>query len=75
MRYYKITPQEADLIGSFVCPDGSVFEPKAGEQMDGSFIVGEDKYNDLIDTEQFLRINWNEKTLIEQTDLNPKKYE
>lgn len=55
--FYKITKQQAQLIGEF-SHDEINFSPFVREQADGTYLVAEDIYEALKDTDQFKQIDW-----------------
>ena len=75
MNFYKITKEEAELLGQFKCEDGSLFDPFVGEQEDGCYIITEEKYKEVSHSDQFKKIDWSKKELISEKELNPKKTE
>lgn len=65
--YYKITRASAELLGEFTY-NGINFSPFTREQKDGCYLVAEDIYNALRDSDQFKRVNWNELSTIDVFD-------
>lgn len=73
MIFYKITKEQAELIGLFEYEPNKVFNPFVGEQVDGCFIIEKSMYDLLKDTEQFKKIDFTKVKTI--TELNLKPYE
>lgn len=59
MILYKITKQQAIVLGEFTYGEIN-FSPFVREQKDGTFIVAENIYEALKDTDQFKKIDWSE---------------
>jgi len=59
MIFFKITKAQAQYIGEF--SHGEInFSPFVREQKDGTYIVAENMYEALKDTDQFKQIDWSE---------------
>lgn len=71
--FYKISPQQATSIGSFYYEKNKEFNPFAGEQEDGYFIVAEKMYETLKDHEKFQEINFSKLELLSQDKLIYKR--
>lgn len=65
----KITKTQAELLGEFTA-NGINFSPFAREQKDGSYLVAEDIYNALKDTDQFKLIDWSEVPTVTEFNDN-----
>jgi hypothetical protein len=63
----KITKTQAELLGEFTA-NGINFSPFVREQKDGSYLVADDIYESLKDTDQFKLIDWSEVPTV--TDFN-----
>ena len=64
MYFYKITQEQADLLGEF-SHNNINFSPYVRQQKDDTFIVSQSIYELLKDTEQFKKIDW---TNVETTE-------
>lgn len=72
-NFYKITKEEAEVIGMFIYSPGKAFDPFVSEQIDGTFIVEEKMYNLLKNHEKFSSVYWGDKMTIEEKDLDTKE--
>lgn len=73
-KFYKITPEEANTIGRFDYDINRSFDPFCGEQIDGSYLVSEEMYNLLKEHENFKKVDFSKKELIEEKDLEFKTF-
>ena len=71
--FFKISPKEADTMGSFLYELNKEFNPHVGEQKDGSFLVSEKMYELLKDREEFKRIDFSSKEKIGEEKSDAKK--
>lgn len=67
MTYYKVTKAQADILGEFSYGEIN-FSPFVREQTDGTYIVAENMYEALKDTDQFKQIDWNKVPTTETFD-------
>lgn len=73
-KFYKITPEEANIIGRFDYDTNSSFDPFCGEQSDDSYLVSEKMYTLLKEHENFKKVDFSKKELIEEKDLEFKTF-
>lgn len=67
MIFYKITKAQAQSIGEFSYGEIN-FSPFVREQTDGTYIVAENMYEALKDTDQFKQIDWSKVPTTETFD-------
>ncbi len=76
MKFYKLTRKQAETIGKFQHGPNQFFDPFAGEQEDGSFVISEAIYKLLKATPQFKKVKFPLlKSSITVKKLKPKKVE
>ena len=76
MIYYKITKEQANTLGEFTYNDVN-FNPFVRGQKDGKYIVSDNIYQFLKDTDQFKKIDWKNVETTEKFDdlINILDYE
>jgi len=71
-KYYKITAEEAALIGKFEYAPNQVIDPFVGEQKDGTYLVSEKMYLILQHHPKIEAIDFGIKPKTDKEDLDPK---
>lgn len=69
MNYYKITKEQADLIGKIMYAEDRMFDPYVGEQKDGTYIVSEEMYQIMKDHTDFKKVDFSKKTPITENEV------
>jgi UDP-N-acetyl-D-mannosaminuronate dehydrogenase len=73
--FYKITKEQAELIGRFYYAKDKAFDPFVSEQKDGTYLLSEKMYLVLKDHANFKKINFDEIQKIDETKVDPKEIE
>lgn len=68
--FYKITKEQAELIGKFDFGKNQKFDPFVGEQKDGSFLVSEKMYTLLKEHGALKRVDFKGKTTVTKQSLD-----
>ena len=71
-NFYKITKEEADLIGRIMYSQCQMFDPYCGETEDGFYLIEDSVYELLKDREEFKKIDFLSKTKINKEDIQLK---
>lgn len=70
--FYKISKAQAQTLGKFEYAKNQMFDPFAGEQSDGYYLVSETMYEALKNSAAFKKLDWGSLSKISDTQLNPK---
>lgn len=68
--FYKITKEQAELIGKFDFGKNQKFDPFVGEQKDGSFLVSEKMYTLLKEHGALKKVDFKNKTTVTKQSLD-----
>lgn len=73
MSFYKITKEQAQLIGKFEYEKWQMFDPFVGEQKDGTYLVDEKMYQLLKERSEFKKLDFTKQAFItkQSVDLKP----
>lgn len=71
-KYFKITKADADKLGAFEYAPHQAFDPFCSEQKDGTYLVRQEMFDLLFLTEEFQKVEWDKKQLIDTKDLDTK---
>ena len=72
-NFYKITKNQADLIGRFEYAPHQMLDPFVGEQEDGTYLISEKMYELLKNRDEIKQIDFSKCELIEKTKLKTKE--
>lgn len=70
--FYKITKEQAALIGRFEYAPNQMVDPFVGEQKDGSYLVSELVYNMLKDRPEIKKVDFTKCEKISENQLDTK---
>lgn len=71
MNYYKITKQQATLIGKIMYAKNKQFDPFVNEQKDGTYLVGEDMYA-LLKSQLDVKVDFSKRPKITKVEIDSK---
>lgn len=72
-KFYKITKDQADLIGRFEYAQNKVIDPFVGEQNDGTYLVSEYMYELLKERDEIKKVDFSKCELITKEELDTKE--
>ncbi len=72
MTFYKISKTDANKVGRFEYVEGCIFDPFCSEQVDGTYLVSVDLVAELAENENIKKVNWNNLTVINSSQINSK---
>lgn len=72
-NYYKITPEQAALIGKFEYAKNQAIDPFVGEQKDGTFLVSEQVYEMLKERSELKKVDFSKLTKVPKENLDTKE--
>lgn len=72
-KFYKITKEQAEILGKIEYKKGCVFNPFCSEQNDGTYLVRESMYNELKEFFDNKKIDLSKqiKLTVDQLDFKP----
>lgn len=73
--FYKITKEQADMLGKFLFAPNQGFDPYCSQQKDGTFLVSEKMYLKLKELSQLKKIDFTKLSLIEKAQLETKPFD
>ena len=71
-KYYKITKDQAALIGKIMYAENRQFDPFVNEQTDGTYLVSDDMYNLLKERDEIKKVDFTKRPLIEKKSIDSK---
>lgn len=71
-NFYKITKEQADLIGKITYAKNQMFDPYCGETEDGYYLVSETMYQMLKDRSEFTKVDFTKQTKLEKSLITLK---
>jgi hypothetical protein len=71
-RFYKISKEDANKVGSFEYETGYGFDPFCNEQVDENYLVWVDLVEQLKDNENIKKVDWSQLEVIDETQINTK---
>jgi len=71
-RFYKISKEDANKVGSFEYETGYGFDPFCNEQVDETYLVWVDLVEQLKDNENIKKVDWSQLEVIDETQINTK---
>ena len=72
-RFYKISKEDANKVGSFEYEIGYGFDPFCNEQVDETYLVWVDLVEQLKDNENIKKVDWSQLEIIDETQINTKE--
>ena len=73
-NYYKITKEQAYLMGKLSYEKNKEFNPYVGEQKDGSFLVSERMYILLKERSEFKKIDFTKQIVLSKAAIDLKPF-
>lgn len=73
--FYKITKEQASIIGVINYAIGKQFNPFVGLQKDGTYLVSSEMYKLLKTRAAIKRVDFTKLEIIDTTKLNPETIE
>jgi hypothetical protein len=71
-KYYKITKEQADLLGKIMYAKNQMFDPYCGETKDHNYLVSEEMYLTLKERTEFSKVDFTKKSKINKSDIELK---
>lgn len=72
-KYYKITKEQAALIGKFEYATNQAIDPFVGEQKDGNYLVSEFMYELLKERSEIKKVDFTKCEKITKEELDTKE--
>jgi hypothetical protein len=70
--FYKITKENAEIVGYFNYGDNYAFNPFCAEQMDGTFLVATSLVEELKENPNIEKVDWASMEIIPASESNLK---
>lgn len=70
--FYKITKENAEIVGYFQYPVDCAFNPFCAEQVDGTFLVSVSLVERLKDNSNIQKVDWSSMEIIPASESNLK---
>lgn len=71
-NFYKITKEQAELIGKIQYGKWEMFDPFVGDQKDGYYLVDEKMYLLLKERPEFQKIDFTKQAKLEKSSIDLK---
>lgn len=71
-NFYKISKEQADLLGKIEYAKNQMFDPYCGETKDHHYLVSEEMYLMLKERTEFSKVDFKKKTKIKKSDIELK---
>lgn len=72
-NYYKITKEDADILGRFEYAPNHLFDPYCSEQKDGTYLVSEKMYQILKENQKIVDLNIKDKSKVTDETKDTKE--
>lgn len=72
--YYKITKEQADLIGDINYDKDKSFNPFVGEQKDGSYLISDEMYLIIKDRKELKGLDLTKQPALTREDIDLKPF-
>ncbi len=70
--FYKISKENAELIGRFMYDQHKMFDPFVNEQKDGTYLVSSDMYELLKQRAEIIKVDFTKLALIDKLAIDSK---